>query len=240
MPNLPETVIGMLAASSLGAVWSSCATDIGVPAALERLGQVEPKVLITADGYYFKGKPIETLANAGEVARQIPSLQKTVVVPYIHQRADISLIPNAVHYADFVSKEADLAIEFAQVPFDHPQYIMFSSGTTGKPKCLVQGAGGVLLNHLKELLLHTDLRRDDTIFYITSCSWMMWNWLVSSLAVGATVVLYDGNPNYPDASAMWKFIDEEQITIFGCSASYLLFLKKEGLSPRRIASLTSL
>lgn len=233
MPNMMETVIGMLAASSLGAIWASCATDIGAPAALERLGQVEPKVLITADGYYYKGKPFETVANAGEVARGIPSLQKTVVVPYIHERADISAIPNAVHYADFVAQEANLEIEFAQVPFDHPQYIMFSSGTTGKPKCMVQGSGGVLINHLKDLMLHTDLRREDTIFYITSCSWMMWNWLMSSLAVGATIVLYDGNPNFPDTGAMWKLIEDEKVTVFGCSASYIHFLKKEGETPSR-------
>jgi acetoacetyl-CoA synthetase len=233
MPNMMETVIGMLAASSLGAIWSSCATDIGAQAALERLGQVEPKVLITADGYYYKGKPIDTVANAGEVARGIPSLQKTVVVPYIHDRADISPIPNAVHYADFVAQEANLEIEFAQVPFDHPQYIMFSSGTTGKPKCMVQGAGGVLINHLKDLMLHTDLRREDTIFYITSCSWMMWNWLMSSLAVGATIVLYDGSPNFPDSGAMWKLIEDEKVTVFGCSASYIHFLKKEGERPSR-------
>ena len=233
MPNTMETVIGMLAASSLGAIWSSCATDIGAQAALERLGQVEPKVLITADGYYYKGKTIETVANAAEVARKIPSLQKTIVVSYILDRADISPIPNAVHYADFIAQEPNLEIEFTQVPFDHPQYIMFSSGTTGKPKCMVQGSGGVLINQLKDLILHTDLRREDTIFYITSCSWMMWNWLISSLAVGATIVLYDGSPNFPHTGAMWKLIEDEKVTVFGCSASYIHYLKKEGEMPGR-------
>ena len=233
MPNMMETVIGMLSTSSLGAIWSSCATDIGAQAALERLGQVEPKVLITADGYYYKGKSIETVANAAEVARRIPSLQKTIVVPYLHDRADISSIPNSVHYANFVAQEANLEIEFTQVPFDHPQYIMFSSGTTDKPKCMVQSSGGVLINHLKDLMLHTDLRREDTIFYITSCSWMMWNWLISSLAVGATIVLYDGSPNFPNAGAMWKLIEDEKVTVFGCSASYIHFLKKEGEIPSR-------
>jgi acetoacetyl-CoA synthetase len=233
MPNRPETVTAMLAASSLGAVWSSCATDIGAPAALERLGQVEPKVLLTCDGYYYKGKPIDTLPNAAQVARGIPSLQKTILVPYLSAQPDLSSIPNSVLYEDFLSSRPPAELEFAQLPFDQPHYIMFSSGTTGKPKCLVQGAGGVLLNHLKELILHTDLRRDDTIFYITSCSWMMWNWLISSLAVGATLVLYDGNPNYPDASAMWKLIEEERVTIFGCSASYLHLLKKQGELPSR-------
>jgi len=240
MPNLIETVVAMLAASSLGATWSSCATDIGPAAAIERLGQVEPKVMITADGYFYKGKTFDTLGHAAEVARGIPSLQKVIVVSYTRQRPDLSQIPNAVHYDDFCSREKNLEIPFAQLPFDHPQYIMFSSGTTGKPKCMVQGAGGVLINHLKELILHTDLKRSDRIFYITSCSWMMWNWLISSLAVGATVVLYDGNPNYPDPGAMWKLIQDEKITIFGCSASYLHFLKKEGFSPRRQYDLSSL
>jgi acetoacetyl-CoA synthetase len=240
MPNLIETAIAMLAATSLGAAWSSCATDIGPAAAIERLGQVKPKVLITADGYFYKGKTFDTLEHAAEVVRGIPSLEKVIVVSYTRERPDISQIPNAVHYEEFLSKENDLELRFEQLPFDHPLYIMFSSGTTGKPKCMVQGAGGVLINHLKELLLHTDLKRDDRILYITSCSWMMWNWLLSSLAVGATVVLYDGNPNYPDLGAMWKLIQDEKITVFGCSASYIHFLKKEEFSPRREYDLSSL
>jgi len=240
MPNLIETVVCMLAAASLGATWSSCATDIGPGAAVERLGQVAPKVMITADGYFYKGKAFDTLAHAAEVARGISSLQKVIVVSYTREKPGISQIPNSVHYEDFLAKEKNLEIQFEQLPFDHPHYIMFSSGTTGKPKCLVQSAGGVLINHLKELILHTDLKRSDKIFYITSCSWMMWNWLVSSLAVGATIVLYDGNPNYPDAGAMWKLIQDEKISIFGCSASYIHFLKKEGISPRASFDLSSL
>src|SRR5512138_2995885 len=240
MPNLIETVVAMVAATSLGATWSSCATDIGPSAAIERLGQVEPKVMITADGYFYKGKAFDTLDHAAEVVRGIPSLQKVIVVSYTRQKPDISRIPNGIHYEDFLSRENNLEIQFEQVPFSHPLYIMFSSGTTGKPKCMVQGVGGVLINHLKELILHTDLKRSDKIFYITSCSWMMWNWLISSLAVGATIVLYDGNPNYPDAGAMWKLIQDEKITIFGCSASYLHFLKKENVSPRRDYDLSAL
>jgi len=240
MPNLIETAVGMLASTSLGATWSSCATDIGASAAIERLGQIEPKVLITADGYFYKGKSFDTLDHAAEVAHGISSLKKVIVVSYTRERPDISQIPNAVDYDDFLSRENNLEIQFQPLPFDHPLYIMFSSGTTGKPKCLVQGTGGVLINHLKELLLHTDLKRSDRIFYITSCSWMMWNWLMSSLAVGATIVLYDGNPNFPDAGAMWKLIDDEQVTIFGCSASYLHFLKKENVSPRTSFNLSSL
>jgi acetoacetyl-CoA synthetase len=239
MPNLIETAIGMLAATSLGATWSSCATDIGPAAAIERLGQIEPKAMITADGYFYKGKAFDTLEHAADVARGIPSLKKVIVVSYTREKPDISQIPNAIHYADFLSKEKDLAIPFAQLPFDHPLYIMFSSGTTGKPKCMVQGMG-VLINHLKELLLHTDLKRDDKILYITSCSWMMWNWLLSSLAVGATIVLYDGNPNYPHAGAMWKLIQDEKITVFGCSASYIHFLKKENIRPGQDYDLSSL
>ena len=239
MPNLIETAVAMLAATSLGATWSSCATDIGPSAAIERLGQVEPKVMITAEGYFYKGRAFDTLGHAAEVARGITSLRKVVVVSYTREKPDISSITNAVHYEEFLSKENNLKIEFAQTSFDHPLYIMFSSGTTGKPKCMVQGLG-VLVHHLKELLLHTDLRRSDRIFYITSCSWMMWNWLMSSLAVGATIVLYDGNPNYPDPGAMWKWIQDEQVTIFGCSASYLHFLKKENVSPGREYDLSSL
>jgi acetoacetyl-CoA synthetase len=240
MPNLMETAIAMLAAASLGAVWSSCATDIGPSAALERLGQVQPRVMFTADGYFYKGRPFDTLAHAAELAHGIPSLEKVVVVSYTREHPAIRDIPNAVHWDDFLSQQENPAFEFEQLPFDHPLYIMFSSGTTGRPKCLVQGAGGVLINHLKELLLHTDLQRRDRIMYITSCSWMMWNWLLSSLAVGATIVLYDGNPNYPDPGAMWKLIDEQQISIFGCSASYLSFLKKEAFSPRKHFNLASL
>jgi acetoacetyl-CoA synthetase len=240
MPNLIETAVAMLAATSLGATWSSCATDIGPAAAIERLGQIEPRVMITADGYFYKGKQFDTLAHAAEVARGIRSLKKVIVVSYTRERPDISQISNAVHYEDFLAKEAHPEIEFEQLPFDHPLYIMFSSGTTGKPKCMVQGAGGVLVNHLKELLLHTDLKRSDRIMYITSCSWMMWNWLLSSLAVGATIVLYDGNPNYPDLGAMWKLIQDEKITIFGCSASYIHFLKKENFSPGKTYDLSSL
>ncbi len=240
MPNLIETAIAMLAATSVGATWASCATDLGPQAALDRLGQVEPKVLFTSDGYFYKGKHFDTLGNAAEVARGIPSLEKVVVVPYTTAKPDIRTIPNAVLYEDFLAKESGLAIEFEQLPFDHPVYIMFSSGTTGKPKCMVQGAGGVLINHLKELLLHTDLKREDRILYITTCSWMMWNWLLSSLAVGATVVLYEGNPNYPGPGAMWKLIEEERITVFGTSATYIHFILREGLRPAREYDLSSL
>jgi len=239
MPNLIETAIAMLAATSIGATWASCGADLGASAAVDRLGQIEPKVLFTADGYWYKGKTFNTLLNAQAIAKDIPSLKKVVVVPYTQDKPDISNIPNAVHYKDFLSTERQPKIQFEQLPFDHPIYIMFSSGTTGKPKCMVQGAG-VLINHLKELILHTDLKREDTIMYITSCSWMMWNWLLSSLGVGATIVLYDGNPLYPDSGAMWKLIQDEKITIFGCSASYINYLRSQGYKPKNEYNLSSL
>lgn len=240
MPNLIETAIAMLATTSIGATWASCATDIGPLAALGRLGQVEPKVLFTVDGYFYKSRRFDTLRNAAKVAKEIPSLEKVIVVSYATKKPDISPIPQAVHYEDFLAREKQPAIEFEQLPFDHPVYIMFSSGTTGKPKCMVQGAGGVLINHLKELILHTDLKREDKMMYVTTCSWMMWNWLLSSLGVGATVVLYDGNPNYPDLGAMWKLIQDEKITIFGTSATYLNYLQKQGVKPGQDYDLSSL
>ncbi len=240
MPNLIETAIAMLAATSVGAVWSSCATDIGAMAALDRLGQLEPKVLFTVDGYFYKGRPFNSLENAAEVGKAIPSLKKVVVVSYVGNKPNLSDIPNAVHYDDFLAKETEPPLEFEQLPADHPVFIMFSSGTTGKPKCMVQGAGGILINHLKELILHTDLKREDRILYITTCSWMMWNWLLSSLGVGATVVLYDGNPNYPDAGAMWKMVQDEKITIFGLSASYINHLRSERIQPGKDYDLSSL
>ena len=240
MPNLIETAIAMLAATSVGAVWSSCATDIGAQAALDRLGQIEPKVLFSVDGYFYKGKPFSTLGNAAEVAKAIPSLKKVVIASYVGDKSDIKNIPNAVRYEDFLAKGKEPAFEFEQLPADHPIFIMFSSGTTGKPKCMVQSAGGILLNQLKELILHTDVKREDKVFYITTCSWMMWNWLLSSLGVGATVVLFDGNPNYPDAGAMWKMTQDEKITIFGLSASYINYLRSEGLQPGKKYDLSSL
>jgi len=240
MPNMMETAIAMLAATSIGAVWSSCATDIGSSAALDRLGQIEPKVLFSVNGYYYKGKSFNSLQNAVEVAKAIPSLKKLIIVSYAGDKPDLSRIPNAAHFEDFLAREKEPDLPFAQLPFDHPVFIMFSSGTTGKPKCMVQGAGGILINHLKELVLHSDIKREDRVFYITTCSWMMWNWLISALGTGATIVLYDGNPNYPDAGAMWKMAQDEKITVFGLSASYINYLKGEGIRPGKEYDLASL
>jgi acetoacetyl-CoA synthetase len=238
MPNMMETAIAMLACTSIGAAWSSCGTELGARAATDRLGQIGPKVLFTVDSHLHKGKRFNVLQNVEKIAEEIASLKKIVVVPYVEDAPDIRNIKKAVLFGDFVSREK-AAIQFAQLPFDHPVYIMFSSGTTGKPKCMVQGPG-VLINHLKELIINTDLKREDRIFYITSPSWMMWNWLLSSLVVGATVVLYDGNPNYPDWGAMWKLTQDEKVTIFGCSATYLNYLRSVGAKPGKAYDLSSL
>jgi len=240
MPNLAETATAMLAVTSIGAAWASCGVDLGASVTLDRLGQIQPKVLFTTDGYSYKGKEFDTLPNAEAIANNIPSLEKVVVVPFLKEKPRINTIPHAAQYEEFLASEKQSEIPFEQLPFNHPGYVMFSSGTTGKPKCMVQSAGGVLINHLKELILHTDLKREDTIMYITSCSWMMWNWLMSSLAVGATIVLYDGNPNYPDLGAMWKLVENEKITIFGCSASYINYLRSQGFRPKEHYDLSSL
>lgn len=240
MPNMMETAIAMLATTAVGGTWASCATDMGPGATLNRLGQIEPKVLFACNGYFHKGKFFDCLPNVAKVVKGIPSIEKVVVVSHTQENSDISFIRNAVHYDDFLSTKRGLEIQFEQLPFDHPLYIMFSSGTTGRSKCIVQGAGGILINHLKELMLHTDLKREDTIMYMTTCSWMMWNWLISSLALKATIVLYDGNPFYPDSGAMWKLIQDERITIFGTSATYINYLKRLGLKPGKDYDLSSL
>jgi acetoacetyl-CoA synthetase len=241
IPNLIETPTAMLAATTIGAVWASCGAELQASAVIDRFGQIEPKVLFTVDGYYYRDKVFEIIPNVKTVVEAIPSIEKVVVVSYISEgKPDIGSIPNAVHWDDFISKEENPKLDFEQLPFDHPVYIMFSSGTTGKPKCMVQGAGGVLINHLKELILSTDLKRSDVIIYITAPSWMMWNWLTSSLAVGATVFLYDGNPLYPDPLQMFELIEKYNISIFGTSASYLHHLMGINAKPAEKYDLSSL
>jgi acetoacetyl-CoA synthetase len=240
MPNLPETVIAMLATVSLGAVWSSCSPEFGIQGVLDRFGQITPKILFCADGYRYNGQPFDSLERVREIVAAIPAIERVVVVPYLEEAPRFADIPRAVRYDDFVGREAALSLKFAQLPADHPLYIMYSSGTTGPPKCMVQGAAGILVNHLKELMIHTDLKRDDTILYLTTCGWMMWNWLVSSLAVGASIVLYEGQPFYPDPGALWQLAQDEGITVFGTSARYLSALEKAGARPGREYDLTRL
>lgn len=240
MPNMPQTIVAMLATTSIGATWSSCSPDFGIKGVLDRFGQIKPKILFVADGYFFKGTAFDSLGRVAEIIRQLPSVEKIVVTPYTKDEPDLGGLPNAVLFDDFKSKEDNLEIEFEQLPFDHPVFIMYSSGTTGLPKCMVQCSGGILLHHLKELVLHTNLSRDDTIFYFTTCGWMMWNWLVSSLAVGARIVLFDGNPFHPDAGALWELVEKEGITVFGISAGYVAAVMKSGLVPREKYDLSSL
>ena len=240
MPNIPETIIAMLAATSMGAIWSSCSPDLGKKGVLDRFGQIKPKVLFAADGYCYKGKKIDSLDILSEILDAIPSISTLVVVPYNNKAPIIDALPCAKLYGEYISQKSDLAIEFEALPFSHPLYVMYSSGTTGLPKCLVQSTGGVLINQLKELILHTDLKREDTIFYFTTCGWMMWNWLTCSLATGATLVLFDGNPFYPDPGALWELAQDEKITVFGTSASYLASLQKTGVKPGKKYKLDSL
>ena len=240
IPNLIETVVTMLAATSLGASWASCGAELGPTAVLDRFRQIKPKVLIAADGYFYKGKTFPSISNIKQVVEGLPSVEIVVVTSYVDKTPNLSTIPRSILYDDFISSEKRLDIKFRQLPFSHPGYIMFSSGTTGKPKCMVQSTGGVLLTQLRDLILHTDLKQTDRITYITSPSWMMWNWLNCSLAVGTSILLYDGNPLYPDWGAMWKLIQDEKLTIFGTSASYLHYLHGIGAQPGKKYDLSSL
>ncbi len=256
LPNLPETVIAMLATASIGAIWSSCSPDFGADGVLDRFGQIEPRVLFCADGYLYAGHEIDCLERVATIAARIPSIERIVVVPYLASlptsshgapralgRVDarIASIRQATLWSDFIDR-APVAhrLVFEHLPFDHPLYILYSSGTTGLPKCMVHGAGGTLLQHLKELVLHTDLRREDRIFYFTTCGWMMWNWLVSSLAVGATLVLYDGAPLLRDHPILWDMAAAERLTVFGTSAKWLALSEKAGLRPGETHDLTAL
>jgi len=241
IPNLIETPTAMLATTAIGAIWASCGAELQASAVIDRFGQIEPKVLFAVDGYYYRNKIFDIIPNVKEVVEAIPSIETVVIVSYVSDdKPDISSIPKAVHWDDFLSNDDHYQLKFAQLPFDHPVYIMFSSGTTGKPKCMVQGAGGVLINHLKELMLATDLKREDVINYITAPSWMMWNWLISSLAVGATIFLYDGNPLYPHPLRMFELIEKYKVTIFGTSASYLHHLMGLDAKPAEKYDLTAL
>ncbi|MET0101714.1 MAG: acetoacetate--CoA ligase [Sedimenticola sp.] len=240
LPNMPETVIAMLAATSLGAVWSSCSPDFGVNGVVDRFGQIGPRLLFAAEGYFYGGKQFDRLQQIAEITRAIPSLEKVVVVPYTRESFALDNIENGVTLASFTEGFTPGEIPFRQLPFDHPLYIMFSSGTTGVPKCIVHGAGGTLLQHLKELRLHSDVKPGDRIFYFTTCGWMMWNWLVSGLAAEATLLLYDGSPFHPDGNTLFDYAEAEGMTLFGTSAKYIDALNKAGLAPGESHRLDSL
>ncbi|KAA3608334.1 MAG: acetoacetate--CoA ligase [Planctomycetota bacterium] len=240
LPNLPEAIIGMLAVASLGGIWSSCSPDFGVAGILDRFGQIEPRWLLVTDGYLYKGKSFDSLEKVEAIQKALPSLQGTVVVPYMNSSPSLNSLPNTYSWQDFLAQGHEAELEFPAFPFDQPLYILFSSGTTGKPKCIVHGAGGTLLQHLKEHQLHTDLGRQDRLFYFTTTGWMMWNWLVTGLASGSTLVLFEGNPFHPGPEALWQLVAEEKVTVFGTSAKYLDAVKKSGLAPRQHFDLTAL
>ena len=244
LPNIPEAVVAMLGAASIGAVWSSCSPDFGSAGVLDRFGQITPRVLVTADGYRYGGTLIDSLSRVREYLPNLPSVECVVVVPHVGSRGDDRTKEiddaRAVSWCDALRQGSGVPLRFERLPFDHPLYVMYSSGTTGLPKCMVHGAGGTLLQHLKELVLHTDVSPDDRIFYFTTCGWMMWNWLVSSLAIGTTVILYDGAPILRGRSVLWNMAAAERVSIFGTSAKWLALTEKEGAIPAATHDLSAL
>ncbi len=240
VPNLSETVVAMLATASLGAIWSSCSPDFGPQGVLDRFGQIEPKVLFAADGYLYDGREFDSLERVRVVQRELPTVEHTIVIPYLDAKPNLDGLDGARLWPDLLRSHPAVEIAFEQLPFDHPQYILYSSGTTGSPKCIVHSAGGVLVQHLKELVLHCDLARDDALFFFTTCGWMMWNWLVSGLAVGCEVVLYDGSPLSPKSCILFDMAERERITVFGTSPRYLSAIAKAGLEPRVTHDLAAL
>lgn len=240
MPNMPETIIAMLAATALGAVWSSASPDFGVQGLLDRFGQIEPKILIAADGYYYNGKTLDCLDKVRAVQPQLKGLQKTIIVPFVSESPDLSGLQDTVTAGDLIAPYAAGEIDYTYTEFNHPLFIMFSSGTTGVPKCIVHGAGGVLLQHLKEHQLHCDVGPGDRVFYFTTCGWMMWNWLVGALASGCTLLLFDGSPFFPSGNVLWDFAARHKASFFGTSAKYIDALKAGDFKPGETHDLSSL
>jgi len=238
LPNIPEAVVAMLATASLGAIWSSCSPDFGISGVFDRFGQIQPKLLFAADGYCYNGKPISCVEKTAGILERIESIETCVVIDFAEHAPDSSGIPKRVPWSAFLDTQG--VLDFVDVPFDHPLYIMYSSGTTGVPKCIVHGHGGTLLQHMKELMLHTDLRREDSLFYFTTCGWMMWNWLVSGLGVGATIVLYEGSPFYPDGTHLWDMAQRRGVSVFGTSPKFLSACENAGIEPGKRFDLAKL
>lgn len=240
IPNITEAIVAFLACASIGATWSSCSPDFGSPTVIDRFKQIEPRILIAVDGYRYGGRDFDRMQTVKQIEAAIPTLEKTVVLPYLNEKPDLSSLKKGEYWSEFVNADADAELTFEQVPFDHPLWILYSSGTTGLPKAIVQGHGGIILEHLKKSILQTDLKEEDRFFWFTTTGWMMWNVVVGSLLAGSTIILYDGNPGYPNLEAMWKLAEATEMTVFGTSASYLLSCMNEGLHPKDTYQLSKL
>ena len=238
LPNCPEAIIAMLACSSIGVIWSSCSPDFGVEGVVDRFGQIEPKLFLAVDGYSYNGKEIDTSSTVKSIVELIPSIKDTIIIPFLDEFPKHDTKNNIIYWSDLIKEKATL--EFTSLPFDHPLYILFSSGTTGLPKCIVHGVGGTLLQHMKEHVLHYDIGMEDRLFYFTTCGWMMWNWMVTGLATGSTLVIYDGSPFYREGEILWDLAESEKISVFGVSAKYISAQEKAEIIPKNIANLSSI